>query len=806
MILQEEYNLNLESQLSKKYVKVSQYDTGRRLLITLLKNDCSMFKIPSEASASINGLKPDGKGFRYDCSIENNKVVVDMKEQMTVLAGYVKCEILLSKGGERIATANFMLSVEESPLSENTPISSTDIPLLQKAIEASETVLSVEKTVKGYSESASKSSQSAQKYAESASNASASSAESATNSSQSAQASVESANSASQSATNAQASAESASTSATTASTKATEASISATKAKESETNAKLSETNASQSATNAQASAESAIQTKTEIETLKTSVEASEENARKSELNAKASEEKSAESESNSKTFYDMIVATQFPYNLEGFSQLEKEITTRYEKARNGKVYATRFKKYEIDTSALGEYYMDSVGMVCKPSTDTVEGQDDFLNLSPFQWDRCNYVRDDDSVARVTALKGRSGYKEEGAVDVGTIMPTFWWKQEIGETYNTIYLSDSPHAELGLVPWYEAVKADGSVLPYYIGSAFPSVNASDGKLRSQPNLTPAYNQSHNGNCTEYQKKGAGYNGGGSETNLFALIMCAIKYRTMNVDYFSKGCTQFNTQVKCAVAETNVKRVLLSNKENFYEGCCVSVGVARTSDNSTDRGTTEMNSKANRVRVKSIEEVTVSDTKYYALNLDTDTSFDTDTTTYVSSMPCFAGETERVIGKHDGAYLSNTDGLHTLRICGREFLWGQGCIFCATALKLDNNAWHVMKAPKGVKANSSLTGYVDSGSQYDYNNGKDTYQGDLNLNTQFGTYAMRTKGSSSSLGVGDFIWEGGTGLTDGETREFYSGGLLWNRSSAGIASVSCWYWLVGADWSCGSRD
>ena len=235
MILQEEYNLNLESQLSKKYVKVSQYDTGRRLLITLLKNDCSMFKIPSEASASINGLKPDGKGFRYDCSIENNKVVVDMKEQMTVLAGYVKCEILLSKGGERIATANFMLSVEESPLSENTPISSTDIPLLQKAIEASEIVLSVEKTVKGYSESASKSSQSAQESAESASNASASSAASARNSSQSAQASAESANNASQSATNANASAE-----------------------------------NASNSAREAKTSADSAIQTKAEVEQLK--------------------------------------------------------------------------------------------------------------------------------------------------------------------------------------------------------------------------------------------------------------------------------------------------------------------------------------------------------------------------------------------------------------------------------------------------------------------------------------------------------------------------------------------------------
>lgn len=509
-----------------------------------------------------------------------------------------------------------------------------------------------------------------------------------------------------------------------------------------------------------------------------------------------------------STKKLYDEIVKVPYvyPFNTKGMSDLELDITARYERARNGKVFAVRFKKYENDTSALGEYYLDSVGLTCNPSTDTVEGQDDFLNQSPFQWEHCNYVRDDDSVARVTALKGRNGYKEEGAVDVGSIMPTFWWKQEIGETYNTIYLSDSPHAELGLVPWYEAVKADGSVLPYYIGSAFPSVNASDGKLRSQPNLPPAYNQSHNGNCTEYQKKGAGYNGGGSETNLFALIMCAIKYRTMNVDYFSKGCTQFNTQVKCAVAETGVKRVLLSNKYNFYKGCCVSVGMARASDENTDRGLTEMNSKANRVRVESIEEVTVSGTKYYALNLETDTAFDTDTNTYVSSMPCFAGETESVIGKHDGAYLSNTDGLHTMRICGREFLWGQGCIFGATALKFGNNAWHVMKTPKGVKANSGLTGYVDSGAQYDYNDGKDTYQGDLNLNAQYGTYAMRTKGSVSSLGVGDYIWEGGTGLTGGETREFYSGGLLGDGSIVGLASVFCGHGLGYAYWDCGSRD
>lgn len=65
---------------------------------------------------------------------------------------------------------------------------------------------------------------------------------------------------------------------------------------------------------------------------------------------------------------------------------------------------------------------------------------------------------------------------------------------------------------------------------------------------------------------------------------------------------------------------------------------------------------------------------------------------------------------------------------------------------------------------------------------------------------------MRTKGSASSLGVGDIIWEGGTWLTDGETREFYSGGALGNGSIAGLAFVNCWDGLGSANWRYGSRD
>ena len=73
-------------------------------------------------------------------------------------------------------------------------------------------------------------------------------------------------------------------------------------------------------------------------------------------------------------------------------------------------------------------------------------------------------------------------------------------------------------------------------------------------------------------------------------------------------------------------------------------------------------------------------------------------------------------------------------------------------------------------------------------------------------NAQYGTYAMLTKGDGSTLGVGDIIWEGGTGRTDGELREFYSGGNLGAGSGAGLACVACGAGLGAAGWDCGSFD
>ena len=468
--------------------------------------------------------------------------------------------------------------------------------------------------------------------------------------------------------------------------------------------------------------------------------------------------------------------------------------------------MFAIRHKKFAVDPSPIGEKLLDSVGLECTPSTDTVQGKDDFMNYLPFQWEHCNYVRDeDDGFARPTAIEGRENYKNSGNVDVGCISATFWWKRVDTEGDYTIYLSDMPHPELALVPWYEAVKADGSVLPYYIGSAYSSVNGDDGLPRSLPGGVPLYNQSHNGNIVSYQKKGKGYWGCGNEYITHGAIFSEIKYGTPNIQQYAQGCVGFSVQKKCAVAETATTRVLLDKQDPFYVGCCVSIGVARASDGNTDRGLAEIHSIANRVKVKTIETVEIEGVAYCALYLDVDTPFDTNTEVYVSSMPCFSGETDAVIDHYDGSFMSYSNNFHTFRLHGREYLNGMYFTSANTALLMKERNWHVMHARKGMQHNTELTGYDDVG-YIQYNDGTDYWCGDWECDMATGVSYPSSVGKSNVLGAGDIVYVAGKNVKEGEKRNNLSLGALRNGSGAGLFCVTCWHWVGYGGWDCASRD
>lgn len=485
------------------------------------------------------------------------------------------------------------------------------------------------------------------------------------------------------------------------------------------------------------------------------------------------------------------------------GLSALEQQIAIAYATKRTGKVFHTRIYKFASNQSSKGVFMDDSVGLECVPSTDTVEGQDDFEQYLPFQWMHCNYVTDDDGFKCLTAPKGFPGYKETGACDIGVLHPTFYWNKIDTATHEDWYLSDSPHPELGLVPFCDAVKADGTIMPYFIQSATSSITASDGMLRSQFGAPPVYNQSYDSMIADYQKKGKGYWGAGMSRQLFWYIMLIIKYGTKNSQAAMRGCSDYSTQVKCAIAESGVKRVLVTSDSPWYVGGCVSVGVANGT--SIDRGNASINSICNRVRVKSIESVTVNDTAYTALNLDISDNITTTTDTYVSTMPCWTGETEAVIGHHDGSYLSYTDGRHSLRICGQEYQFGQYIVASDTVIAFSDASGHkdIYAYPRGVAhAANAITNAVKVGSILEAG---DYWIGDENIDISHGIMWPGAKGSGDSVGVGDRCWGGGTPAA-GDLREALTTALLGGGGGAGACILYCRYGLGIGDWSFGSCD
>ena len=195
-------------------INVSQYDVGRPLEFVLWDGK-SPATIEEDTVIDIRATKPDGHGFQYTCTWENNVVSVTTQIQMTVLSGSIECELHLEKNSTVIGTANFILEVEQAALRSDTDISETELPAIidmarsnQEAAAASAAAAAESESNAADSETAAAASAAA--AAESESNAADSetaAASSETNAASSATAAGNSATAAAASATNAASSA-----------------------------------------------------------------------------------------------------------------------------------------------------------------------------------------------------------------------------------------------------------------------------------------------------------------------------------------------------------------------------------------------------------------------------------------------------------------------------------------------------------------------------------------------------------------------------------------------------------------------
>lgn len=140
MMIEQNYNLDLVPSGTPLVVYVSQFDKGgRRLSFTLYKDNVA-FTLPTGASATILGTKPDKIAFMYAMQTSGNKLYIDVTEQMTAVAGPVQCEIRVSNtAGEKIGSSNFIIYCEKTPLDSDAVISETDIPVFEELVAQANT-------------------------------------------------------------------------------------------------------------------------------------------------------------------------------------------------------------------------------------------------------------------------------------------------------------------------------------------------------------------------------------------------------------------------------------------------------------------------------------------------------------------------------------------------------------------------------------------------------------------------------------------------------------------------------------------
>ena len=287
--------------------------------------------------------------------------------------------------------------------------------------------------------------------------------------------------------------------------------------------NAKIAETSAANAnraasaASNAASAANSAAETaSTNAETAKKATEKATEAATKATEaaetattatgNANNAAQKATEQTTAAKAATEAAQAVAD--NVSGIID-EKILEAFFGSMRNGKVYQTELYLSVTNPTSDGTKTLANAGKVCEPSTDTVEGQDDYEGIGIFTWFNCNYVTNEYGRKVPTAVEGwGNGFKNDGSVDVGVIAMTPYWNVEEKDGKQIWTLSDTPNDEYGLVGWETAKKEDGNFAPYVVHSKYVSGIGTDGLLRSFKNSKPERNQCYNNMITNYQKKG----------------------------------------------------------------------------------------------------------------------------------------------------------------------------------------------------------------------------------------------------------------------------------------------------------
>jgi hypothetical protein len=490
--------------------------------------------------------------------------------------------------------------------------------------------------------------------------------------------------------------------------------------------------------------------------------------------------------------------------------SAIDIAVDVLFKLPRTGKVYTVKIPRFATNPTVNCEKLDDNAGLVCEPSTDTVDGRDDYADIPLFKWYNCNYKRDASGHAYPTAIEHLSdNYRKTGTVDVGVIQMTPYVKWDDSDPDYILWsITDSPRD--GFTPW-AAAKSGDTVYPYVIHSKFFSGVGEDGLLRSVYDLVPAHNQSYNSLITDYGKKGAGYKGAGGERATWQILFNSIKYAVKSSQEKYAGCTGYNLQYPAAVQRSEKLTyfpVTAAQAKNLLVGSRVSVGYGSKGSDGTvnnDRSASTVHQYADEAKILKIEPI---DDTTSAVYLDCD-AFDTmpvalsDTLNApitLSTMHWHSGTTDAVIGHHDGSPGSNTDLKHPYRVQGIEYAVGGYEVLSDVVLAFDDsNGKDVYVCPAGVAHTKTYAEILANYKKVGSFPADDFWIGDIGFDPETCITYPATQGSGDKTGVGDRVYGGGN-ASKNTLREYLQGGSLRYWLGAGASCVNCWSGLGGGSW------
>lgn len=142
-------NLDLIPQAVPPILHVKQYDKGQTWIFNLRANS-QAFDVPAGSIVTIQGTKADHTGFQYECTYSGSTVTATETQQMTVYPGDVPAEISITNNNQLIASINFIIRVDAAALADDTIVSETDLPMMEEAIEAAQTIIYYAENFIGY--------------------------------------------------------------------------------------------------------------------------------------------------------------------------------------------------------------------------------------------------------------------------------------------------------------------------------------------------------------------------------------------------------------------------------------------------------------------------------------------------------------------------------------------------------------------------------------------------------------------------------------------------------------------------------